>query len=100
MSGATLFNLAANTLIPFHSVPVYHKIKFSTSDSLEIVDSIQIRLEQKDTRGHPIPSWFDTVLVHGKDPNASAHGTNGYRIAQTPHLPNISHTLNGSRLFL
>ncbi|KAF8264336.1 hypothetical protein EI94DRAFT_1703320 [Lactarius quietus] len=80
ISGAMLFKLAANTLIPFRSVPVYHKIKFSTSNGSEIVDSIQIQPEQKDKHGCPIPSRFDTVLVRGKDPDTGAHGTNVFEI--------------------
>jgi hypothetical protein len=62
-SGAALSALAADTLIPFRSVPVHHRIKFSNSDGSEIVDSVQVRPEQKDTRGRQIPSRFDTVLV-------------------------------------
>ncbi|KAF8262114.1 hypothetical protein EI94DRAFT_1886708 [Lactarius quietus] len=58
---------------------VHHKIKFTNSDNT-IVNSIQIRPEQKDARGCSIPSRFDTVLVHGK--NDSMHGINGHRIAQ------------------
>ncbi|KAF8262730.1 hypothetical protein EI94DRAFT_1742876 [Lactarius quietus] len=48
-SGAALSQLAADMLIPFRSVPVHHKIKFTNSDNT-IVDSIQIRPEQKDAR--------------------------------------------------
>jgi hypothetical protein len=59
-SGAALAALAANTLIPFRSVPVHHKIKFANSAGSEIIDTIQIRPEQKDKRGRPIPSRFDT----------------------------------------
>ena len=76
-SGATLAALAADTLIPFRSVPVYHKIKFSNSDGTEIVDTIQIWPEQKDPRGRSIPSRFDTVLVRGKAQDGSLHGING-----------------------
>jgi hypothetical protein len=66
-SGAALASLAANTLIPFRSVPVYHRIKFVNSlDTSEIVDAVQVRPEQKDARGRAIPSRFDTVLIRGK----------------------------------
>jgi hypothetical protein len=54
---------ARNTFIPFHAVPVYHRIKFTLSDNSEIVDAVHIRPEQKDSRGRIIPSRFDTVLV-------------------------------------
>lgn len=65
-SGATLAALASDTLLPFRSVPVHHRIKFSNPDGSEIVDSIQVRPEQKDSRGRQIPSRFDTALVRGK----------------------------------
>ena len=65
-STASLSTLAADTLIPFRSVPVHHRIKFTNLDQTEIVDSVQVRPEQKDTRGCLVPSQFDTVLVRGK----------------------------------
>jgi hypothetical protein len=71
-SGATLSALASDTLIPFRSVPVHHRIQFSNHDRSEIVDSIQVRPEQKDSRGRQIPSRFDTALVRGK--SASQEG--------------------------
>ncbi|KAF8262258.1 hypothetical protein EI94DRAFT_1704907 [Lactarius quietus] len=82
MSGAALSQLAADTLIPFCSVPVHHKIKFTNSDNT-IVDSIQIRLEQKDAHGRSIPSRFDTVLVRGK--NDSVHGINVRVVFEIPN---------------
>ncbi|KAN0128065.1 hypothetical protein V8E53_014102, partial [Lactarius tabidus] len=63
-------------------ISIYHKIKFSNSDNSEIVDSIQIRPEQKDGCGCLVPLRFDTVLVRGKDPDAGIHGINGHQIAQ------------------
>ena len=65
-SGASLSALAADTLIPFRTVPVYHRLKFTSLGGSEIIDSILIRPEQKDARGRLIPSRFDTVLVRGK----------------------------------
>ncbi len=74
-SAATLSALAADTLIPFRSVSVYHRIKFSNLDNSEIVDAVQVRPEQKDARGRPIPSQFNTVLVRGR--SQVMHGSNG-----------------------
>jgi hypothetical protein len=56
---------ASNTLIPFRSVAVFHKVKFISNDaeSTEIIDAIHVRPEQKDTHGHTIPPRFDTALV-------------------------------------
>ena len=76
---AALSGLAADTLIPFRSVPVYHKIKFtsSTSDQANIVDIVHVWLELKDAHGCPIPSRFDTVIVHGRRSHAGVHRNNG-----------------------
>ena len=68
-SAAALSTLASDTLIPFRSVSVYHRIKFSTPDGSKIVDSIVVRPEQKDTRGRQVPSRFDTALIRSKSPS-------------------------------
>ena len=65
-SGASLRALASNVLIPFRFVHVHHRLKFSNLDDSEIVDGVQVRPEQKDSRGRRVPSRFDTVLVRGK----------------------------------
>jgi hypothetical protein len=62
VSGRALRNRGANTWIPFHHVPVFHKIKFTNRDGI-IVDGVHIRPEQADTHGRTIPARFDTVLV-------------------------------------
>jgi hypothetical protein len=75
-STSALKALAEDTLLPFRSVPVYHKIKFvSTSDS-GIIDTIHVRPEQRDARGRLIPSRFDTVIVHD-GPQIGAQGNKG-----------------------
>lgn len=74
-SGASLSALASDTLIPFRAVSVYHRFKFSDLDGCEIVDSVLVRPEQKDTRGRLIPSRFDTVFVRGSQDVMS--GNNG-----------------------
>jgi len=74
VSGASLSTLAADTLIPFRSVPVHHRIKFTDLDQSEIVDSVQVRPEQKDKRGRLIPARFDTVLVRGKSQDSGISG--------------------------
>jgi hypothetical protein len=78
-STGTLNNQARNTLIPFRSVSVFHKVKFSrvgsnTSES-DIVDVVHVRPEQTDSQGRAVPARFDTVLVRGKQDNI--HGVNG-----------------------
>jgi hypothetical protein len=63
-----LLTRAADTLLPFHTVCIYHNIKFmatSNAQGSEIVDAIHIRPEQKDLRGQIIPAHFDTVLIRG-----------------------------------
>ena len=60
--GQALHNCGRNTLIPFHHVPVFHKIKFINGDDITI-DSIHIRPEQVDAHRQIIPARFNTVLV-------------------------------------
>jgi hypothetical protein len=67
-----------NTLIPFSAVNVFHKIKFTSSSSSDIVDTIHVQAERKDPSGHVIPSRFDTVLVRSKVSD-TIHGVNGKR---------------------
>ena len=64
-SGRRLHARSANTLIPFNSVPVFNKIKFTLNGDSETADSVHVRPEQVDARGRTIPARFDTVLVHG-----------------------------------
>ncbi|KAI9432280.1 hypothetical protein H4582DRAFT_2113196 [Lactarius indigo] len=80
-SAANLRALAADTLIPFRSVPTYHKIKFQSDGHPEVVDAIHVRPEQEDSRGRHIPSRFDTALVRSSSQNSTG-GNSGYRIAQ------------------
>ena len=57
----------AEILIPFRTVPVYHKVKFVASKNNskpDVVDSVHARPEQTDSSGRVIPARFDTVLVH------------------------------------
>ncbi|KAF8259006.1 hypothetical protein EI94DRAFT_1774035 [Lactarius quietus] len=80
---ANLQGRASDTLIPFRTVPVYHRIKFvspGNSDNTEIVDSIIVRPEHIDTQGRIVPAWFDTVLVGGTED--IIRGNNGHHIAQ------------------
>ena len=77
-SVATLRTWAADTLIPFQSVPVFHQIKFTSSakpEGAEIIDSVVAQPEHRDTHGHLVPSQFDTMLVHGQEDRM--HRTNG-----------------------
>jgi hypothetical protein len=77
-SGASLSALASDTLIPFRTVPVHHRFKFTNLDGSEIIDSVLVRPEQKDTRGRLVPSRFDTVLVRGKSTSPDfVRGNNG-----------------------
>ena len=77
-SAAALSGLAVDTLFPFRKVPMYHKIKFttSTSDKAKVVDVIHVQPEQKDAHGCPIPARFDMVIVRGRT-QVGLHGNNG-----------------------
>ncbi|KAI9429387.1 hypothetical protein H4582DRAFT_2089339 [Lactarius indigo] len=83
-SAAVLRARAADTLLLFRTVPVFHRIKFTSSGSSgnsEVVDSVVVRPEQNDARGRTIPSRFDTILVRGRHEDVM-HGNHGNRIAQ------------------
>ncbi|KAH9059234.1 hypothetical protein EDB87DRAFT_1539273, partial [Lactarius vividus] len=81
-SAAALRTLAADTLIPFRCVPVFYRIKYTSSDtSTVIADAVHVRPEQRDTYGRLIPSRFDTVIVRGHH-RGRARGNNGLQIAQ------------------
>ena len=82
VTGTALQAHADNTLIPFHSVSAFHKVKFtstsSNSSKPKIVDAIHVRPEQRDSSGRVVPPRFDTVLVRGKNSDLkSMHGPNG-----------------------
>jgi hypothetical protein len=59
---------ADNTLIPFSTVSVFHKMRFiettlhQTQETCT-VDAAYARPEQRDKSGNVIPARFDTVLV-------------------------------------
>jgi hypothetical protein len=66
VSGGALQNHTHDTHIPFTHVPVFHKIKFTTSNTFnktEIADIVHVWPEQKDSCGRIIPARFDTILV-------------------------------------
>ena len=78
-SAAALRSRAADTLLPFRRVPVFHRIKFvsrSSSDDFEVVDGVVVRPEQNDACGRTMPARFDTVLVRGRHGDIM-HGNHG-----------------------
>ncbi len=82
-STARLRTRAADTLIPFQSVPVFHRIKFTSrgdSEDSEIVDSVVVRPEQRDACDRIVPSRFDTVLVRSRHQDVM-HGTHGTSVS-------------------
>ncbi|KAG1731873.1 hypothetical protein EDD22DRAFT_788370 [Suillus occidentalis] len=76
-----LENVAAGIHLPFHSVPVYHKIKWLSTDALGhgdplvTVDSIHAK-PQRDV----VPARFDTVLIN--DGTGGSVGVKGFRVGQ------------------
>jgi hypothetical protein len=75
-SATALLALAEDTLLPFRTVPVFHKIKFVSTDTSDVIDTVHVRPDQRDKRGRLIPPRFDTVLVRG-GPQVGAHGRKG-----------------------
>ena len=79
VSAAVLRRHSADTLLPFRTVPVFHRIKFTTSndsDISDICDGVIIRPKHVDTHRCKVPSRFDTVVVWGEH-KAGMHGNNG-----------------------
>lgn len=67
-SAAAQRTRAADTLIPFRGVPVFHKIKFTSNLTSDIIDAVHVRPEQRDKHGRIVPSRFDTVIIQGSAP--------------------------------
>ena len=66
--GANVRDKAKDTLLPFRSVPVFHKIRFVATrdrDNLneDTMDVVHVRPEQMDSHGQIVPSRFDTVII-------------------------------------
>ncbi|KAJ7501623.1 hypothetical protein B0H11DRAFT_1908057 [Mycena galericulata] len=71
----------------FNSVPVFHRIKFTTQDPYtvrgpeeSVVDSIHVQPGKTLKNGELLPPRFDTALVN--DGTGQITGTAGYRVAQ------------------
>ncbi|KAJ6559035.1 hypothetical protein B0H10DRAFT_1846098 [Mycena sp. CBHHK59/15] len=93
---------SANIIFAFNTVPVFHRIKFTTQDpytahgpSNSVVDSIHVQPSKFLKNGEDLPAWFDTVLVN--DSTGGMIGVDGYRVAQvrvvfsipSRHIPNL-----------
>lgn len=72
LSRRRLEDLAANVLLPFHSVAVFHKIKWLSVDAqghgdpLVTVDSVHVKPRRAGTRrrNDALPVRFDTALIN------------------------------------
>ncbi|KAI9437037.1 hypothetical protein H4582DRAFT_2112014 [Lactarius indigo] len=61
-SAAALRTLAADMLIPFHAVPVFYRIKFTSGSTSAVVNAVHVQPEQIDAHRRSIPPWFDTII--------------------------------------
>ncbi|KAJ6492474.1 hypothetical protein C8R47DRAFT_430764 [Mycena vitilis] len=78
---------SSSIALPFNSVPVFHRIKYTTEDpytiggpSDSVIDSIHVQPARKTANGKGFPGRFDTALVN--DGSGKMVGTDGYRVAQ------------------
>jgi hypothetical protein len=69
--------LAEDTLLPFCSVLVFHKIKFILTCDSDIIDTVHVWPDQRDMCGRPIPARFDTVIVCGSQQGGAPHRIQG-----------------------
>ncbi|KAJ6595269.1 hypothetical protein B0H10DRAFT_2442090, partial [Mycena sp. CBHHK59/15] len=98
LSAARIEREANSFDVAFNAVPVFQRIKFSTSDPYgndgptdSIVDSIHVQPRKVLKNGDEVPARFDTALVNTG--HGGKTGTAGYRIGQVrvvftlpPHL--------------
>ncbi|KAH8100148.1 hypothetical protein BXZ70DRAFT_894126 [Cristinia sonorae] len=77
---------AEEVVLPFATIPVYHKARFWLGDihnhrlSSNEYDVVHASPVRRDTRGRDVASRFDTVMVnHG---HGSYSGVDGYQVAQ------------------
>ncbi|KAG1874323.1 hypothetical protein F4604DRAFT_1880851 [Suillus subluteus] len=88
LSRSRLKALAANVHLPFHSVAVYHKIKWLSVDArghgdpLITVDSVHVMPRRTGTRqkNDALPARFDTALINNG--TGQSVGVEGYRVGQ------------------
>ncbi|KAF7366470.1 hypothetical protein MSAN_00904000 [Mycena sanguinolenta] len=87
LSAAQIEREANSFDVPFNAVPVFQRIKFTTSDPYakrgtadSVVDSIHVQPQKVLQNGDIVPGRFDTALVNMGNGNKT--GTEGYRIAQ------------------
>ncbi|KAG2050313.1 hypothetical protein BDR06DRAFT_1065146 [Suillus hirtellus] len=88
LSRSRLEALAANVHLPFHSVAVYHKIKWLSVDTrghgdpLATVDSVHVMPCRTSTcrKNDALPARFDTALINNG--TGQSVGVEGYRVGQ------------------
>ncbi|KIJ09125.1 hypothetical protein PAXINDRAFT_87903, partial [Paxillus involutus ATCC 200175] len=86
LTAAQLERAARDVILPFHTLPVFHKIKFHAIDALghedvsTTVDAVHCHPTWRDGRGREVPGRFDTVLVNCGEGGVT--GVAGYRVAQ------------------
>ncbi|KAJ7643458.1 hypothetical protein DFH06DRAFT_999028 [Mycena polygramma] len=72
---------------PFNSIPVFHRIKFTTQDPYtargpldSVIDSVHVQPRKLLKNGEELPARFDTALIN--DSTGGMIGVDGYRVAQ------------------
>ncbi|KAJ7061787.1 hypothetical protein C8F01DRAFT_1013173 [Mycena amicta] len=87
LSRAQLEHAANDVRLMFNSVPVFHRIKFSSRDPYVlkgpedlIVDSIHVQPRRTLPNGDDVPARFDTAVINIGDGGAT--GATGYQIGQ------------------
>ncbi|KAJ7161769.1 hypothetical protein C8R43DRAFT_1086546 [Mycena crocata] len=91
---------AADFILPFQSVSVYHKIKFWNEDPLgrektgDALDVVHVKPGYSTRHGRIIGDRFDTVIVN--DGTGTHVGVKGYRIGQVRVVFSLSERVLGS----
>ncbi|KAJ6580141.1 hypothetical protein DFH09DRAFT_912800 [Mycena vulgaris] len=87
LSAAQVETQSASIALPFNTVPVFHKIKYTTEDPYtaggpidSVVDAIHVQPGKQLQNGKELLGRFDTALVN--DGTGQMAGIEGYRVAQ------------------
>ncbi|KAJ7916444.1 hypothetical protein B0H13DRAFT_2231653 [Mycena leptocephala] len=87
LSPAQVEAQSAGIALPFNTVPIFRKLKYTTEDPYtaggptdSVIDAIHVQPGKQLKNGKELPARFDTALVN--DGTGKMKGIDGYRVAQ------------------
>ncbi|KAJ6540469.1 hypothetical protein B0H19DRAFT_1212980 [Mycena capillaripes] len=89
LSAAQVEAQSTSIALPFNTVPVFHKIKYTTEDPYtaggptdSVIDAIHVQPGKQLDNSKELPARFDTALVNLIGGSGNMTGVDGYRVAQ------------------